>query len=127
MDIVIELEKVKGCLIGPRARSMIQDVQWHLLKERIENLEECCGNPAIDLAIRTAKTQLKALDASVAVGMLVERIHDIPEEDKADLLELNQALLATEDEEEIQSIASAFQEILSQKKAYVIPFPETIE
>jgi DNA-binding XRE family transcriptional regulator len=61
---------------------------------------------------------------TMAIAVLVERIRSLPKEDKEDLFELSQALWQTDDEEEIQSIAYAFQEILSQEKARVQPFPD---
>jgi DNA-binding XRE family transcriptional regulator len=59
---------------------------------------------------------------TMAVAVLVERIRGLPKEDKADLFELSRVLFSAENEEDIQSAAAAFQEILDQKNATVVPF-----
>jgi DNA-binding XRE family transcriptional regulator len=59
---------------------------------------------------------------TMAVAVLVERIRSLPKEDKADLFELSKALIVAENEEERESAARAFQEILDQKSARVMTF-----
>jgi len=59
---------------------------------------------------------------TMAIAVLVERIRGLPKEDKDDLFELSKTLFAAESEEELQSAAMAYQEILDQKNARVMAF-----
>jgi DNA-binding XRE family transcriptional regulator len=59
---------------------------------------------------------------TMAVAVLVERIRGLPKEDKADLFELSKFLFDAENDDEVQSAAAAFQEILDQKSAKIVPF-----
>jgi DNA-binding XRE family transcriptional regulator len=58
---------------------------------------------------------------TMAVAVLVERIRGLPKEDKDDLFELSKVLFNAENEEDTQCAARAFQEILDQKSARVMP------
>ena len=61
---------------------------------------------------------------TMAVAVLVERIRGLPKEDRDDLFELSKVLFAAETKEEIDSAARAYREILDQKPAKVLPFPD---
>jgi DNA-binding XRE family transcriptional regulator len=58
---------------------------------------------------------------TMAVAVLVERIRSLPKEDKEDLFELSKVLFNADNEEDTQCAARAFQEILDQKSARVVP------
>jgi DNA-binding XRE family transcriptional regulator len=55
----------------------------------------------------------------VALAMVGERIRELPKEDRADLLELSTAYLASDDQEERDSAALAIMEIFEQVPARV--------
>ena len=65
-------------------------------------------------------SKLEALPLAVAV--ILDRVRNLSQEDKDDLLELVQ-LLGSPDEEERQAAGQACLEILDQKKVRVVDFP----
>jgi ribosome-binding protein aMBF1 (putative translation factor) len=58
---------------------------------------------------------------TMAIAVLMERIRNLPKEDKNDLFELSKALFAAETTEEEQSAANAMREILEQDSINVRP------
>lgn len=60
---------------------------------------------------------------TMAIAVLVERIRNLPSEDREDLFELSKMLFSAETEEEEQAAAQALKEILDQPKGKVVAFP----
>lgn len=52
---------------------------------------------------------------TLGLGILMERIHGLPKDDKEDLYDLMKELLASESGEEFESVVTAIREILDQK------------
>jgi DNA-binding XRE family transcriptional regulator len=59
---------------------------------------------------------------TMAVAVLIERIRDLPKEDKDDLFAISKALFEAETPEELRAARKAYQEILDQRPGRILPF-----
>jgi DNA-binding XRE family transcriptional regulator len=68
----------------------------------------------------TGTVDIQQAALKMAISVLVERIRTLPEEDRKDLFELSNALLAADTDEDRESAARAINEILEQAPIRVL-------
>jgi predicted XRE-type DNA-binding protein len=73
------------------------------------------------------QNQVHGNAVNLALSVLMERFHELPQADRDDVVELFQGLNATSDPEEIASIVRALSEIMAQEPLVFIPLPREEE
>jgi DNA-binding XRE family transcriptional regulator len=96
-----------------------------LAPKRLTNIALKRGKQVAMQTARNASQQLDFGEAAttLAIAVLVERIHGLPPEDKEDLFEVSKILykaIADQNEEEEEAAIKAYREILDQRKGRVV-------